>query len=167
MSNATRTTAPRSLAFALIAALLALGPAWAAPNVYQPALPTRGGTPAPAPQPQPRPPRPPEPQPKPPPPRRQALMPGVTGLPVFVAQVILLQHGLFAQVETAPSDKAQGIVTAQAPAAGQPIAAGQGARLWVSSGQGRRRHRPRGLRHSRSRGPFQRLSARSPLPQRR
>jgi len=135
MSNAARTTAPKSLALALIVALLALDPARAAPSFYQPFPPTRGGPPTPQPQPRPRPPpRPPTPEPKPPPPQRQALMPGVTGMPLIVAQVILLQHGLIAQVQTAPSDRAQGTVTAQAPQAGQPIAAGQGARLWVSSG---------------------------------
>lgn len=61
-------------------------------------------------------------------------MPGVTGMPVILAQVVLLARGLVAQVQTAPSSQAQGVVTAQAPAGGQPIEPGAPVRLWVSSG---------------------------------
>src|SRR5579863_4481671 len=105
MASASHAAVQTSVALALIGALLALDPARAAaPSDYQPQPPTRSGPPAPRPRPpMPRPPtpRPPTPTPRPrppqPPPQKQALMPGVTGMPVIVAQVILLQHGLIGQ----------------------------------------------------------------------
>jgi hypothetical protein len=134
MSVASGAAVVRSVVLVLIAASFTAEPAQAAPaGLFAQASTTREAPPGSRQQPPTR--QPPARQtPSRQPPARQPLMPSVTGMPLIVAQVLLLQRGLVAQVRSAPSSQAQGVVTAQAPAAGQPIGSGQAVRVWVSSG---------------------------------
>src|SRR4029077_10004244 len=112
-----RTLMPVARALAIVALAIAIAPpAFAAPGslASSPNRPTR--------------PRPPDTG------QRPVLMPYVTGMPLLLAEVVLLRQGIRADVQNTPSNQPKGWVTAQAPPAGQPVSSDRPARLWVSSG---------------------------------
>jgi hypothetical protein len=98
----------RGIAASLVALLLASA------AVAQPGQPASG--------PQPR------PQPK------EQTMPGVVGMNVALAEIVLLQHGLIGVTQNEPSERPKGTVSNQDPKFGAPVQQGQPVRLWISTG---------------------------------